>query len=107
MSGDQAGCPGQGATYRGGQDCCFSVWAPLCERVDLRLLTPQERLVPLRRTPQGYHEGEVDGVPPGSRPAPRAFRGLTGVRPAPRPRACYIAFHQHTKLAPRRQTSPT
>lgn len=43
----------------------FSVWAPLLERVELKLLTPVEGCLPLARDDQGYWQGEVDGIPPG------------------------------------------
>ncbi|MFS8813675.1 hypothetical protein NW820_13470, partial [Synechococcus sp. R55.7] len=43
----------------------FSVWAPLLERVELKLLTPVEGCLPLARDDQGYWQAEVDGIPPG------------------------------------------
>lgn len=43
----------------------FSVWAPLLERVELKLLSPVQRCFTLVRDEQGYWQGEVDGIPPG------------------------------------------
>jgi maltooligosyltrehalose trehalohydrolase len=55
-----------GATYLGGQRCRFNVWAPLAERVDVHLSSPQDRLVALERNAQGYHQALVDEVEPGA-----------------------------------------
>jgi maltooligosyltrehalose trehalohydrolase len=43
----------------------FSVWAPLVERVELKLTSPVRRLIPLTQDEQGYWQGEVEGIPPG------------------------------------------
>lgn len=43
----------------------FSVWAPLVEQVELKLLSPVQRCFTLVRDEQGYWQGEVDGIPPG------------------------------------------
>ncbi len=50
---------------RGGR-CRFRVWAPLRSRVELKLLSPSERLVPMRRFPRGYWAVSVPDVPPGA-----------------------------------------
>jgi maltooligosyltrehalose trehalohydrolase len=55
-----------GATYLGDQRCRFNVWAPLVERVDVHLISPQERTVALEPKAQGYHQALVDGVEPGT-----------------------------------------
>jgi maltooligosyltrehalose trehalohydrolase len=54
-----------GATYVGGEICHFRVWAPLIQKVELHLLTPQERFVPMKPKERGYHEASVDGYEPG------------------------------------------
>jgi maltooligosyltrehalose trehalohydrolase len=47
--------------------CCqFRVWAPRAHRVEVHLLGPNERLVPLSPRERGYQEGVLEGVPPGS-----------------------------------------
>lgn len=56
-----------GATYLGENRCTFLVWAPFAERVELHLLAPTERLVPLQRDDTGYHAALVEGVAPGAR----------------------------------------
>lgn len=43
----------------------FSVWAPLVEQVELKLLSPVQRCFTLVRDEQGYWQGEVAGIPPG------------------------------------------
>jgi maltooligosyltrehalose trehalohydrolase len=55
-----------GAIYLGGGRCEFRVWAPHARKVEVHLVSPQERTVPLDGVEQGYHEGEVEGVPPGA-----------------------------------------
>ncbi len=55
-----------GATYLGEGRCQFVVWAPLWQTVEVHLLTPQERLLPLTRGARGYHHALVPGVAPGS-----------------------------------------
>ncbi len=54
-----------GAVYLGEGRCRFRVWAP-GHAVEVRVLTSPERLVPLEAREAGYHEGVLDGVPPGT-----------------------------------------
>jgi maltooligosyltrehalose trehalohydrolase len=62
--------PGQdgrlGATYLGEGQCRFVVWAPASCTVEVRILAPAERLVPLAKGERGYYHAVVDGVEPGS-----------------------------------------
>jgi maltooligosyltrehalose trehalohydrolase len=46
--------------------CWFRVWAPMARSVEVHLLTPTERLVPMARRKRGYYEVLVDGVEPGA-----------------------------------------
>ena len=55
-----------GATYLGEQRCQFNVWAPLVDRVDVHLISPQDRTVSLELDRQGYHQALVDEVEPGA-----------------------------------------
>ncbi len=55
-----------GATYLGEERCRFLVWAPFAERVDVHILSPEDRFVPLEKDPRGYHQGEALGVAPGA-----------------------------------------
>ena len=56
-----------GAVPMGDGYCLFRVWAPARDRIDLHLIAPEERRVPLTKTDLGYHEGIVDGVASGAR----------------------------------------
>ena len=47
--------------------CRFLVFAPSAETVEVRLLSPGERVVLLERDDLGYHHGVVDGVKAGAR----------------------------------------
>jgi maltooligosyltrehalose trehalohydrolase len=55
-----------GPRYLGNGRCGFTVWAPLAAAVEVRLLTPRERLVPLTPSARGYHTAVVDDVEPGT-----------------------------------------
>ena len=46
--------------------CSFRVWAPLVNRVEVKLLGPLERAVPLVRDADGYHTAVVEHVAPGA-----------------------------------------
>lgn len=56
-----------GARYLGAGRTAFSVWAPLLERVELALLDPQPRYVPMERDERGYWRATLDNTPPGTR----------------------------------------
>lgn len=99
--------PTIGATYLGGSQCQFVVWAPLAESVDVRIINSGavplstnevkswrehtgDRLARLQRTDRDYHRGIVDGVESGalyiyclggkkSRPDPASFFQPQGV----------------------------
>lgn len=47
--------------------CAFRVWAPLRERVEVKVLAPVEQLVPMERDAEGYWQATVQGVGPGTR----------------------------------------
>jgi len=48
-----------GATYRGQDQCDFLVWAPRAEKVEVHLLGPEDRYVPLSPGGRGYHHGRL------------------------------------------------
>ncbi|MEW5978680.1 MAG: malto-oligosyltrehalose trehalohydrolase [Acidobacteriota bacterium] len=56
-----------GAIPLGNGQCLFRVWAPSACKVAVRIVAPQERLVPLEARAQGYFEGILENVPPGTR----------------------------------------
>lgn len=55
-----------GATYLGRNQYRFLVWAPRAQSVDVHILTPQERMVPMEKMSHGYYQVVVRGVHPGS-----------------------------------------
>ena len=57
--------PGLGAIYLGEGRCRFRVWAPFAERVEVCVVLPEGRMVPLKSVGGGYHQGIVEDVPPG------------------------------------------
>ena len=59
--------PPLGATYIGKDTYNFYLWAPNVQAVQLRLLDPQERLVPMQPTDDGFYQARVEGVAPGTR----------------------------------------
>lgn len=56
-----------GANYLGNNCCEFRVWSPLRQRVAVKILSPEERLIDLEPDEQGYWSTTVDNIPPGSR----------------------------------------
>lgn len=58
---------GLGAIYLGDNRCAFRVWAPRADRVDLHILTPNERIIPMTLAEQGYFHTLAEDIPPGSR----------------------------------------
>ncbi|MEY2976598.1 MAG: malto-oligosyltrehalose trehalohydrolase [Prochlorotrichaceae cyanobacterium] len=57
-----------GATYLGDDRCEFTVWAPHCSTVAVKLLAdPEAHLVSLQRDSQGYWHGVATQVPVGTR----------------------------------------
>jgi maltooligosyltrehalose trehalohydrolase len=55
-----------GANYLGQDQCEFRVWAPLRQRVAIRLFDAPERTVPLTARPGGYWAALIDDVKPGA-----------------------------------------
>ncbi len=70
-----------GATILRAGKCQFVVWAPQVSQIELHLVAPEDKLIPLKRGPDGYHEAIVDGVEAGS----RYFFLLDGERERPDP----------------------
>jgi maltooligosyltrehalose trehalohydrolase len=55
-----------GADYLGEGRCRFTVWAPFANNVQVKLVSPEERIVPLERKERGYHQAVIEGVEPSS-----------------------------------------
>jgi maltooligosyltrehalose trehalohydrolase len=72
---------GMGAACLGGGRCRFLVYAPLARKVEVRILSARDRIVPLERIEGGYHSGIVEDAVPG---ALYRYR-LDGVRELPDP----------------------
>ncbi|HEV2440056.1 MAG TPA: malto-oligosyltrehalose trehalohydrolase [bacterium] len=51
-----------GAVLLGGGRCRFRVWAPNARAVQVHLVSPEDRRVPLEPRERGYHEAVVPGV---------------------------------------------
>ena len=47
--------------------CQFRVWAPSLKRVELHIVAPRDRRVPLQKSEDGYHQATVDDCPAGTR----------------------------------------
>jgi maltooligosyltrehalose trehalohydrolase len=56
-----------GAHVIGGNRCEFRVWAPNRERVDVHIVAPQERRVPMQKGADGYFEAIVEDCGEGAR----------------------------------------
>ncbi len=70
-----------GATSLGEGRCKFRVWAPMHQRVEVRIVSPQERIISLEKGEFGYHVGIAERVNPGDRYLYR----LNGQRERPDP----------------------
>lgn len=55
-----------GAAYLGEQRTEFLVWAPLADSVEVRLVGPRDRRVPMQARNGGYYYALVEGVEPGA-----------------------------------------
>jgi maltooligosyltrehalose trehalohydrolase len=47
--------------------CDFSVWSPLRDRVDLKIVFPEERIVPMEKDVQGYWRVRLGDAAPGTK----------------------------------------
>src|SRR5712692_6558421 len=52
-----------GARLLGPNRCEFRVWAPAIDRVELHIVAPEDRRIPLAKQTNGYHEAVVDFGP--------------------------------------------
>jgi len=59
--------PNLGASYVGNGRCFFQLWAPAARTVELRIVEPAERIVPLIHSDGGYFTTESDDTAPGTR----------------------------------------
>ncbi|MDZ7345021.1 MAG: hypothetical protein ONA90_10970 [candidate division KSB1 bacterium] len=54
-----------GATYLGQGSCEFIVWAPFKNQVELKIVLPEEKLVPMQKSRDGYRRATVEGFSSG------------------------------------------
>jgi maltooligosyltrehalose trehalohydrolase len=55
-----------GAWYLGEGRCRFRVWAPKAQSVEVHLLAPRQRLIPMASRIRGYYEAVVEDLTPGA-----------------------------------------
>ncbi|MEH2240868.1 malto-oligosyltrehalose trehalohydrolase [Nostoc sp.] len=55
-----------GANYLGNGECEFTVWSPLLDSVTVKILTPEQQLIPLKPKSDGYWHTKVNDVYPGT-----------------------------------------
>jgi maltooligosyltrehalose trehalohydrolase len=83
-----------GSCFLGNGQCAFTLWAPLLKRAAVRLVAPEERLIPMTRDEHGYWRATVTGIDPGAlyfyqwdgetdRPDPASHRQPQGVHGYP------------------------
>ncbi|MGE5301362.1 MAG: malto-oligosyltrehalose trehalohydrolase [Acidobacteriota bacterium] len=74
-----------GARYEGGGRCRFVVWAPLRQKMTLKIVSPEERVVAMERDARGYWHAVGEGLPPGA----RYFYRIEDERDRPDPASCF------------------
>ncbi len=74
-----------GSIYLGNNRCQFCVWAPLAENVDVHIVSPVERVVPLESSERGYYQAILEDITPGS----LYFYRLNGKQERPDPASHY------------------
>ena len=63
------------------QRCQFEVWAPRADRVQVHIVAPDDRVVPLQRDAHGYHRGVGENIDGGT----KYFLRLNGKKERPDP----------------------
>ncbi|MEW6570828.1 MAG: malto-oligosyltrehalose trehalohydrolase [Nitrospirota bacterium] len=53
-----------GAYYTGDGKCGFSVWAPFRERIAVKIVSPEEKIIPMEKDKRGYWKISTEGVYP-------------------------------------------
>lgn len=53
-----------GANYSGDGRCEFVVWAPFAKVLELKTLSPQQKIIPMERDEEGYWIADVKNIPP-------------------------------------------
>ena len=55
-----------GASYLGEGRCAFVLWAPDAERVEVHLVAPADRVIPMEHGKRGYHHAIAGDIAPGA-----------------------------------------
>ncbi len=55
-----------GAHYLGNNNCEFVLWAPFSKLVELHILSPEDKILPMERCDKGYWKTIAGNVPPGT-----------------------------------------
>ncbi len=55
-----------GAVVTGDGKCSFLVWAPRAKKVELRISSPDERIIPMQTSQFGYFQADATGIRPGA-----------------------------------------
>lgn len=55
-----------GAEYKGSGNCEFSVWAPLLREVAVQIVSPHQRLIPMKKDEEGYWKATTTDTEPGT-----------------------------------------
>jgi maltooligosyltrehalose trehalohydrolase len=90
--------PPLGAIAMPGDRCTFRVWAPYLERVELHLVAPSKRCLPMTKTAVGYHEVIAEEVAAG---AQYLFGVGAELRPDPASRLQPHGVHGPSEVVPR------
>lgn len=56
-----------GAIYLDNNSCQFTVWSPLRKQVNLQIVSPEKRSIPLKKKERGYWQVTVDNITPETR----------------------------------------
>ncbi len=84
-----------GPTYLGNHQCEFIVWAPHIEQVELQLLSPSTKILPMTQDHQGYWHITASGINPDDRYQYR----LNGTQSYPDPASRYQPDGVHAASA--------
>ncbi len=55
-----------GAYFAGHQKCEFSLWAPFLNSVELKIVSPQEKIIPMKKNSKGYWSVVAENIPEGT-----------------------------------------
>ncbi len=56
-----------GTNYAGNERCEFNVWAPLVNKVAVKIISPVEKVIPMEKDNEGYWKTSIAGITPASK----------------------------------------